>query len=57
VFSYDGYVRFGTTGDYETTADIDVFARGLAEGARELSRAATAEVESRGDARESRVAS
>ena len=45
VFSYDGYLRFGTTGDYETTPDIDVFARGLAEGAGELLFAATAEMD------------
>jgi len=65
VFSYDGYVRFGVTGDYETTPDIDVFARALAEGASELSLAASAEAGRRsgmestlqGDVRESSVTS
>lgn len=40
VFSYDGYVRFGTTGDYETMPDIQVFADGLDRGIRELIEAA-----------------
>ena len=40
VFSYDGYVRFGTTGDYETMPDIQVFANGLDQGIRELIEAA-----------------
>lgn len=36
VFSYDGYLRFGVTGDYETVPDLDVFVDGLADGVREL---------------------
>ena len=28
IFSYDGQVNFGITGDYDTTADIDVLAAG-----------------------------
>lgn len=42
VFSYDGYARFGVTGDYETMPDIEVFAGGLDEGVRELIAAAAA---------------
>ncbi len=40
VFSYNGYARFGVTGDHESMPDIEVFARGLAEGLRELLTAA-----------------
>src|SRR5439155_15444216 len=29
IFSYDGQVNFGVTGDYETTADIDVLCHGI----------------------------
>jgi diacylglycerol O-acyltransferase len=43
VFSYDGYARFGVSGDYESTPDIQVFADGLTEGARELIAAAATE--------------
>jgi hypothetical protein len=28
IFSYDGEVNFGITGDYDTTPDIDVLAGG-----------------------------
>ena len=42
VFSYDGYARFGVSGDYESMPDIDVFADGLDEGIRELIAAAAA---------------
>lgn len=42
VFSYDGHVRFGVTGDYESMPDIQVFADGLAHGIRELTEAAAA---------------
>jgi diacylglycerol O-acyltransferase / wax synthase len=43
VFSYDGYARFGVSGDYESMPDINVFADGLKEGIRELIEAAAAE--------------
>lgn len=42
AFSYDGCVRFGVSGDYESMPDIDVFAAGLDEGTRELIAAAAA---------------
>jgi hypothetical protein len=32
VFSYDGRVGFGITGDYDTATDIDVLARGIERG-------------------------
>lgn len=36
IFSYDGQVNFGITGDYDTTADLGVLARGIEEGMQEL---------------------
>lgn len=41
VFSYDGYLRFGVTGDYETTPDIDVFVAALTDAVEELVAAST----------------
>jgi len=32
IFSYDGQVTFGVTGDWDTTADLDVLARGIERG-------------------------
>ena len=32
IFSYDGQVNFGLTGDYDTVADLDVLRRGIEEG-------------------------
>jgi len=32
IFSYDGKVTFGITGDWDTTADIDVLAGGIEQG-------------------------
>jgi diacylglycerol O-acyltransferase len=32
IFSYNGQVNYGVTGDYDTTADIDVLCRGFEEG-------------------------
>jgi WS/DGAT/MGAT family acyltransferase len=40
VFSYDGYARFGVSGDYESMPDLDLFAAALGEGLRELIAAA-----------------
>jgi WS/DGAT/MGAT family acyltransferase len=36
IFSYDGQVNLGITGDYDTTADIDVLGRGFEEGMKAL---------------------
>jgi len=36
IFSYDGQVTFGITGDYDTAPDIDVLARGIEDGMTEL---------------------
>jgi diacylglycerol O-acyltransferase / wax synthase len=36
IFSYDGEVTFGITGDYDTAADIDVLADGISAGVKEL---------------------
>jgi diacylglycerol O-acyltransferase len=36
VFSYDGTVGFGVTGDYEGAPDVDVLAHGIVSGADEL---------------------
>jgi diacylglycerol O-acyltransferase len=36
IFSYDGNVHFGITGDYDTAADIDVLRGGIERGIVEL---------------------
>jgi WS/DGAT/MGAT family acyltransferase len=36
IFSYDGEVSFGITGDYDTASDIGVLADGISEGMAEL---------------------
>lgn len=36
IFSYDGQVTFGVTGDYDTTPDIDVLCRGIEDGMSEM---------------------
>lgn len=36
IFSYDGRVTFGVTGDRDTTADLDVLIRGIERGMDEL---------------------
>ena len=41
IFSYDGEVTYGITGDYDTTADIDVLAAGIEEGMAQLRKAGT----------------
>ena len=43
IFSYDGGLRFGVTGDYDRAADIDVLCRGIEDAVGEL-RAAAREV-------------
>ncbi|HTX81029.1 MAG TPA: hypothetical protein VME44_02525 [Streptosporangiaceae bacterium] len=39
IFSYSGQLTFGITGDYAITADIEVLAGGIEDGAKELSHA------------------
>ena len=39
IFSYDGEVNFGITGDYESTADIDVLAAGIEDGMTQMLKA------------------
>jgi len=39
IFSYDGQVNFGITGDYDTTEDIDVLAAGIEDGMTQLLKA------------------
>jgi diacylglycerol O-acyltransferase len=41
IFSYNGTLRFGITGDYDTAPDIDVLARGIEDGMAELVKAAS----------------
>jgi diacylglycerol O-acyltransferase len=36
IFSYDGQVNFGVTGDYDTTPDLDALCRGIEDGMAEL---------------------
>ncbi|MGP0031659.1 MAG: WS/DGAT/MGAT family O-acyltransferase [Acidimicrobiales bacterium] len=36
IFSYDGEVNFGLTGDYDTTADLGVLAHGIEDGMTQL---------------------
>jgi diacylglycerol O-acyltransferase len=36
IFSYDGHVTFGVTGDYDTAVDIDVLCTGIEDGMAEL---------------------
>jgi WS/DGAT/MGAT family acyltransferase len=36
IFSYNGEVAFGVTGDYDSAADIEVLCRGIEEGLAEL---------------------
>ena len=41
IFSYNGQVNFGITGDYDTAADIDVLGHGIEAGMSELLARAT----------------
>jgi diacylglycerol O-acyltransferase len=36
IFSYDGEVNFGITGDYDTTADLDVLTSGIEDGMKQM---------------------
>jgi diacylglycerol O-acyltransferase len=40
IFSYDGHLYFGITGDYDSVPDIDVLRRGIESGVEELVTAA-----------------
>jgi diacylglycerol O-acyltransferase len=40
IFSYDGALKFGVTGDYDTAPDIEVLCRGIELGLSELVEAA-----------------
>jgi WS/DGAT/MGAT family acyltransferase len=40
IFSYNGNLSFGVTGDWETASDIDVLCRGIEDGMRELEKVA-----------------
>ena len=40
IFSYDGHLYFGITGDYDSVPDIDVLRRGVESGVEELVAAA-----------------
>ncbi len=42
IFSYDGHLHFGITGDYDSVPDIDVLRRGIESGVEELLAAARA---------------
>ncbi len=39
IFSYDGEVNFGITGDYDSTPDIDILAGGIEQGMTQLLKA------------------
>jgi diacylglycerol O-acyltransferase len=39
IFSYDGEVNFGVTGDYDTTEDIDVLTSGIEDGMAQMLKA------------------
>jgi diacylglycerol O-acyltransferase / wax synthase len=41
IFSYNGQVNFGVTGDYDTVPDLAVLCRGIERGLHELSQAAS----------------
>jgi hypothetical protein len=41
IFSYDGALSFGVSGDYDSSADIDVLCRGIESGMAELVAAAS----------------
>jgi diacylglycerol O-acyltransferase / wax synthase len=43
IFSYDGKLSFGISGEYDTTPDIDVLAAGIEHGLAELAAAARSE--------------
>jgi diacylglycerol O-acyltransferase len=36
IFSYDGNLSFGVTGDYDTAPDVEILCAGIEAGIREL---------------------
>jgi len=40
IFSYNGMINFGVTGDYDAAPDIGVLCRGIEDGMGELLKAA-----------------
>jgi diacylglycerol O-acyltransferase len=40
IFSYDGTLKFGVTGDYDTATDIRILCQGIEDGMAELGAAA-----------------
>jgi hypothetical protein len=36
IFSYDGNLNFGVTGDYDTAPDLEILCSGIEAGIREL---------------------
>ena len=40
IFSYEGRITFGVTGDYDTTSDLDLLTHGIEDGVLELVQAA-----------------
>jgi WS/DGAT/MGAT family acyltransferase len=53
IFTYDGRVTFGITGDYDTTPDLDVLAAGIEDGVAELLAVAKARGRKRAPTRKS----
>jgi hypothetical protein len=45
IYSYDGSLGFGVTGDYDTASDVDVLSAGIERGMRELVAAARTAVD------------
>ncbi len=43
IFSYDGALKFGVTGDYDSASDIEVLCAGIERGMAELVEAAGGE--------------
>jgi hypothetical protein len=39
IFSYNGEVNFGVTGNFDTTPDLDVLCRGIEDGIKQLLKA------------------
>jgi diacylglycerol O-acyltransferase / wax synthase len=50
IFSYDGHLYFGITGDYDSVPDIDVLRRGIEAGVEELVAAARKAADGSGQA-------
>jgi hypothetical protein len=55
IFSYDGALSFGITGDYDRAADIDLLGRGIERSMGELVLAAEREAERAREASSPRV--